>query len=693
MPDIVEPIRDTFWNVPHWAEIALYSSQALAMLALLYGLYRRFSLYRQGQPEWRFDRFGERIGRVLVYALGQLRLARQSYPGFMHLFMFWSFLVLFMGTILATVDHDIAASFLDFKLLQGWFYLLYESVLDVFGVLFLIGLSMAWYRRYVKGSVRLSYDWGWAFTLSSLFLINLTGFVVEAFRLAVVQPWWQLYSPVGYVMALLFTGVGMSEAAMRAVHLFFWCVHFALVALFIAGVPYTPLMHILTSPLNIFFSRLDPKSQTLRPIPDLEERESWGVGKLTDFSWKQLLDFDACTECGRCQIACPAWNAGTPLNPKRIVLDLRNHMLGTGGLPYSQIDGFANGFNEQARLGRELVGGVIKDEALWACTTCRACVYECPVFIEHVDTIVDMRRHLVMTEGRTPDTVSQGLRNLERAGNPWGYAPEDRVKWADGLNVPVLEDGEVEYLYWVGCAASYDQRNQRIARAFVRLMEAAGVDYAILGSEESCNGDPARRLGNEYLFKIIAESNIDILNSKKFKKIVTACPHCFNILGNEYEQFGGKYEVIHHSELLAELVASGRINPTRHVNEVITFHDSCYLGRYNGVFDAPRDVLASVPGVELREMPRSRERGLCCGGGGGGMWVEVHGEKRINEIRLREAQGVNPDTVASACPFCMFMFDLGVKVIGMDDKVELKDVAEVLAESALGPESEQGDES
>ncbi|HBY97814.1 MAG TPA: hypothetical protein DEP84_28385 [Chloroflexi bacterium] len=687
MPTTVEPIRDTFWNVPHWAEIALYTTMAVATLAMLYGLYRRLSLYRQGQPEWRFDHLPERVGRVLVYALGQLRLARQSYPGFMHLFMFWSFLVLLLGTTLATVDNDITLPFLHFKLLKGTFYLTYETVLDIFGLLFLVGLGMGWYRRYVKGSVRLGYDWGWAFTLGSLFLINLTGFVVEAFRIAVVRPWWQLYSPVGYVFSLLFTGAGMSEAAMRATHLFFWLAHFALVGLFLAAIPYTPLMHILTSPLNIFFSRLGGHPQALRPIPDLEQRESWGVGRLSDFSWKQLLDFDACTECGRCQIACPAWNAGTPLNPKRVVLDLRNHMLATGGLPSSQIGGFSDGdFNEQARLGQELVGCVIKDETLWACTTCRACVYECPVFIEHVDSIVDMRRHLVMTEGRMPDTVSQGLRNLERAGNPWGYAPEDRARWADGLNVPVLEDQEVEYLYWVGCAASYDQRNQRIARAFVRLMEAAGVDYAVLGSEESCNGDPARRLGNEYLFKVIAENNIEILNSKKFKKIVTACPHCFNILGNEYEPFGGRYEVIHHSQLLAELVASGRITASRHVDEIITFHDSCYLGRYNGVFDAPREILASVPGVELREMPRSRERGLCCGGGGGGMWVEIHGERRINEIRLREAQSVNPNTVASACPFCMFMFDLGVKVIGIDEDVELKDVAEVLAESALGPD-------
>jgi Fe-S oxidoreductase/nitrate reductase gamma subunit len=681
-----EPFRDNFWNVPESGKIALYVGMAMATLALLYGLMRRMSLYLQGRAVTRVDYLPERTGRFFVYVLGQLRIARQTFGGFMHVFIFWAFLVLLLGTTLATIDADFMEPF-GLKLLRSDFYLFYEVSLDIFGLLFLIGLGMGWYRRYVRGSVKLSYDGGWAFTLGLLFLINLTGFIVEALRLAVVQPEWAIYSPVGWIMGQGFLALGLSEGIMRGSHLVMWFAHFGLVAIFFGAIPYTPLIHIITSPLNIFFSRLarDPvMERTLLPIPDIEEQESWGAGKLSDFTWKQLLDFDACTECGRCQVACPAWNAGTALNPKHLVLNLRNQMLGEGGLPHSQIGGFDNGFRH-VELGAELVGEVILDETLWACTTCRACVYECPVFIEHVDSIIDMRRNLVMTEGRMPDTVSQALRNLERAGNPWGYPAADRMNWAKGLDVPVLEEGqEVEYLYWVGCASSFDDRNQRIARSVVQLLERAGVSYAVLGQAESCNGDPARRLGNEYLFQMMAQSAVDTLNTHRFKKVITSCPHCFHMTGNEFRQFGGNYDVVHHTEVLHNLIEEGHLKPEVAVEQEITYHDPCYLGRYNDVYDAPREVLASIPGVRLKEMPRSREKSMCCGGGGGGAWLEVTGERRINELRLEEAQSTGAGTVAAACPFCMIMFDAGARTIQGGDDLALQDVSELLLRS-LGP--------
>ncbi|HEX8683225.1 MAG TPA: (Fe-S)-binding protein [Ardenticatenaceae bacterium] len=688
LQQIEQPIRDNFWNVPEAAKIALYVGMAMATLALAYGLFRRMSLYFQGRPLNRLDHLPERVGRFFVYVLGQLRIARQSYGGFMHLFLFWSFLVLFMGTTLATVDADFMEPF-GLRLLKEQFYLFYEFTLDIFGLLFLLGLGMGWYRRYVRGSVKLSYDWGWAFTLGVLFLINLTGFIVEGFRLAVVQPWWQMYSPVGWLTGQLFLALGMTEGAMRGTHLFMWIFHFGLVGIFIGAIPYTPLMHILTSPLNIIFSRIEsrpPLERTLNPIPNIEEQEVWGVGKLSDFTWKQLLDFDACTECGRCQVACPAWNAGTALNPKHFVLDLRNRMLAEGGLPYSQIGGFEDGYNASAGLGLPLVGGVIKDETLWACTTCHACVYECPVFIEHVPSIMDMRRHLVMTEGRMPDTTAQTLRNIERAGNPWGYPARSRMDWAEGLDVPVLEEGqEVDYLYWIGCATSFDPRNQRIARSVVQLLNRAGVSYAILGQEESCNGDPARRLGNEYLYQTLVEGTIENLSQRRFQKIITNCPHCFHQFGNEYKAFGGDYEVIHHTELLDELVKAGDLKPKVAVNEEITYHDPCYLGRYNDVYDAPRELLASIPGVTLKEMPRSREKSFCCGAGGGNIFNEIHGNKRINEIRWQEAQSTGADTVAAACPFCVIMFDSAASGAEDGSNPGLQDVSELLLRS-LGEE-------
>ena len=683
-----EPFRDSLWNIPDWAVVVMYVSQAVGVLAMIYGFARRVGLYFEGKRDWRPDALGKRLRHTLVYAVGQAKLATQRFPGLMHALMFWAFVVLFMGTVLATIDQDIMELFFDAKLLRGSLYQFYEVTLDLFGLFFLIGLGMAFKRRYVDRSVRLSYDWGWGLMLGLLFAINLTGFLIEALRLAVVQPAWQGWSPVGYAMGLVFNALPLGEGALRGTHVALWLLHALLVMVFWGVLPYTPLVHLVTSPLNVFLARIEPRSQALRPIPNMEEAESWGAGSLGDFTWRERLMFDACTECGRCQVVCPAWNAGTPLNPKYIIVDLRNQMLAEGGLPHSAIGGFGEGYNPNIRPGAELVGEVISDDRLWSCTTCRACVYECPVFIEHVDVIVEMRRYLVMDQGRMPDSINLTLRNLERTHNPWGNPPSDRMKWAEGLDVPIMrEKQEAEYLYWVGCAASYDVRNQKIARAFVRLLQQAGVDFAVLGPEETCNGDPARRMGNEYLFQMMAERVIEKLNKYTFKKIVTACPHCFNVFKNEYPQFGGEYDVVHHSELLAELVAQGRLKPTRAVNEVLTFHDSCYLGRYNGILDAPREVLAAVPGVQLREMPRSRERGLCCGGGGAGVWNEPKGERRIEEIRLEEAMSLEPDTVASACPFCMIMFDSGAKTMGIEERVRLRDVAEVLAE-AVGVEEE-----
>jgi Fe-S oxidoreductase len=371
--------------------------------------------------------------------------------------------------------------------------------------------------------------------------------------------------------------------------------------------------------------------------------------------------------------------AGTPLNPKRVILDLRDYMTSqTGAL-------LANGNGHQTD-GRQMVGDVITRETLWSCTTCRACVYECPVLIEHVDTIVDMRRHLTLVMGDIPSTGALSLQNLTRAGNPWGQPPTARDQWARGLDVPLMADkGEVEVLWWVGCAGSYDERNQKISRALVKIFRAAGVDYAILGQEETCNGDPARRLGDEYTFQVLAQQNVETLQQYKFKRIVTACPHCFNTLSNEYPRFGGQWQVVHHSQLIHELMGDGRLKLGRARNERVTFHDSCYLGRYNGVYEAPREILNAIPGVTLAEMPRSRDQGLCCGGGGGGMWLEAHGKRRIQEIRLEEAEAVQPNVVASACPFCMTMFELGGKTLKFDEKnIQLKDIAELAAEAMDG---------
>jgi Fe-S oxidoreductase len=673
-----EPWRQNFWNIPYWAQIFLYLAMALAVLALLVGVYRRIQVWRAGQPTPGFDHLSQRLGRLARYAVAQVRLLGQRYPGVMHAAIFWAFLFLFAGTALATLDADVYSP-LSLKLLKGDFYLIYKTVLDLAGLAFVAGLALAIYRRYVTRPDRLGPTrlmGGFAFTLGLLLAINLSGLLVESLRLAVVRPPWAGYSVVGYPLSLGLGALGLDEATLRGLHLGMWFLHFGAVAAFVATLPYSTLFHLVTAPLNVFTSSLKPAGQ-LAAIEDIETAERLGAGRLADFTWPQLLSLDACTECGRCQAACPAHLAGMPLNPKRLVVDLRDYMAG-------QADGLSKK-SEPEEGGKEMVGDVIARNALWACTTCSACAGECPVLVNPMDAVVDMRRYLTLSWGDLPGPGALALQNLNRAGNPWGQPPTARDEWAKGLDVPRMADKrEADVLWWVGCAGAYDQRNQRVSRALASLFKAAGVDYAILGQEETCTGDPARRLGDEALFQTLARRNIATLQKYRFGRIVTACPHCFNTLRNEYPTLGGRWEVVHHSQFLSELLAAGRLKLSRPLEATVTFHDSCYLGRANGVYDAPRRVLNALPGASLAEMPRSRESGLCCGGGGGGMWLEVHGERRIQELRLEEAAATKPAVVASACPFCLLMFDLGGKTLKFDDKgIQIEDIAELAAEAMV----------
>ncbi len=654
------PFRDTFWNVPFWAELALYVGAVVAVGIFAVGLWQRMKFWRQGTPESRFDRIPERVWFLITEALGQARILSQAYPGVMHAIMFWGFLVLFLGTVLATIDYDITLPLFGYKLLKGHFYLFYKVVLDFFGLFFVIGLGMALYRRYAVRPGRIDPTARFARVLGLLFLLNVTGFIVEATRIAAVKPGWGPWSPVGYAMAQGLLAVGMGEGVLRGIHLGTWLFHAGLALGFIAAIPYSYLLHLITTPLNAFFVKLVPRGEITR-ISNLEEAETFGVSRIEEFSWKRRLDFDACTECGRCQDVCPAHMAGTKLSPKRVILKLRDHMHGA--------------------LPGPIHGSLIDAEEVWACTTCMACVHECPAFIDIVDTILDLRRYLTLSEGALPSTARQSLQNIQRAGNPWGLAPADRLKWAEGLDVPVIEERQpVEYLYWVGCSASYDRRNQAIARAVVRILKAAGVSFAVM-QEERCHGEVARRLGEEYLYQTLQQENIENIKKYSFKKILAHCPHCFNTIKNEFPQFGGHFQVLHHSVVIRELIRERRIRPTKPVPETITFHDSCYLARYNGIAEAPREVLSAVPGVRLVEMPRSRGRGLCCGGGGGHMWMEVPAKKRVNVIRVEEALAVKPDAVGTACPFCLAMIDLGRKVKGVEETLQVKDVSELVAES------------
>ena len=654
------PFRDTFWNVPGWAQVALYVGAVVAVTVFVYGLAQRVRLWRGGRPEHRFDRIPERIALVLKHALGQARTLSQAYPGVMHAMVFWGFLALFMGTVLATIDYDITLPFFDYKLLRGPFYLAYEAVLDLFGLFFVLGLGMALWRRFVLRPDRIDPTARFAGLLALLLVINVTGFVMEACRLAAVRPAWAPWSPVGWALGQGMLAAGMSESALRATHLSVWLFHAAVSLAFVAIVPYSYFVHLLTTPLNIFFAKLGPRGE-IPAIANLEAAENLGVSKLEEFSWKRRLDFDACVECGRCQAVCPAHMAGTALSPKQVIVKLKRHMHG--------------------ELPGPIHGELIRPEELWACTTCMACVEECPAFIDIVDTIIDLRRYLALSEGALPSTAPQSLQNIQRAGNPWGLPAGERLAWAHGLDVPVMEPGkEVEYLYWVGCSASYDRRNQAIARAVVKILRAAGVSFGVM-QEERCHGEVARRLGEEYLYQTLQQENIKAINRYRFRKVITHCPHCFNTIKNEFPQFGGTYEVLHHSQVIDELIRAGRIKPTKALDATFAFHDSCYLGRYNGILEAPRSVARSVPGLRVVELPRNRARGLCCGGGGGHMWMEVKSKKRVNLIRVEEILEAKVDTVGTGCPFCLAMLDLGRKVKGADETLQVKDVSELVAES------------
>lgn len=664
------PERINLWNMPGWAQPLVYLVHAVCLLIFLAALYRRLHLWwAVGRPEVRWDHLPQRLGRTLLYVLGQRKVIREPTGGLAHASLFWGSVIFFIGTTLAFIDADL------FKFLRGEIYLVYEFVLDLFTLLSLLGMGVLAWRRYAARPPQLSYGRRFDLAMAWLAVLIVTGWMLESFRLAVQRPPWGWASFMGWILAQAWIAMGFGEGILRPIHQATWAFHAALAGLTYLFIPVGFLVHIISSTLNVFFARLDRPNGALAPIPDLETAERLGIGTLRDLTWVQLLNGEACTECGRCQAVCPAYAAGTPLNPKQVVLDVRNtlHALAPPTLnPFAPLQ-----IRDDAVA---LVGAVTPKEAIWACTTCYACVAECPVLIEHVDLIVGMRRYLTLMEGDVPAALSNTFRNTERAGNPWGQRGS-RMAWAQGLSVPVMaEKGEAEVLFWVGCAGAFDPAGQRTARAIVRLLQAAGVDFAVLGEEETCTAEWARRAGHEAMYVAATEAILETMRAYRFRLLLTMCPHCYNTFKNEYPQFGGRFEVAHHTEFLARLLAEGRLRPRRDLGRRVTFHDSCYLGRYNGVFEAPRAVLARS-GARLVEMGRSRERGFCCGAGGAQVWMDTPQARPVHLQRLEEAMGLNPEAVAVACPFCNLMLTSAAQTKGVAERLPVRDVAEFLAEA------------
>jgi Fe-S oxidoreductase len=483
------------------------------------------------------------------------------------------------------------------------------------------------------------------------------------------------WAPMGHLTAKLITGLGWEPNTIHTVSISSYFIHITVILGFLNFLPLGKHFHIITAIPNVFMRNLKPYG-ALNPI-NLEDESAttFGIDKINEFSWKDVMDMYTCTECGRCTEQCPAYNTNKPLNPKQFLMELKE-------FSYHHTPEIVEGSPEDKEkvFSTTLVPNVIDPEILWSCTTCRACEEACPVFIEYVQKIVDMRRHLVLMRGEFPAEAQATLRNIENNGNPWGIGFDERAVWAKDLGVPSLkEKPEVEVLYWVGCAGSFDDRNKKVSTALVKILQEAKIDFAILGPEETCTGDPARRIGNEYLFQSLAKQNIETLSRYKFKTVLAQCPHCFNTIKNEYPQFGGNYEVIHHTDYIQRLIEQEKIKPVKELKEKLTYHDSCYLGRYNQVYDSPRNIVKSIPGVDYQEAEISRERGRCCGAGGGRMWMEERLGSRVNHKRLEDLQTVQPETIASACPFCMTMLTDAAR----DKHVEIKtkDVAELVAES------------
>jgi Fe-S oxidoreductase len=649
----------------------------IAVSATLFAVRVRFLLGLVGAaaPLQRSGDVERRVRNEATIVVGQRKLLQRLGPGLIHAFIFWGFLVLAPTILIALIGVVDKHSTLPWLGHQGWFALL----ADIFATLVLIGCAGAVWIRKVQRPERLegSHLGEADLILALIATIASTLLLWQACRIALgLNEWPAGWAPVSDLLSNLFADNGLTRVFERV---FVW-LHVCTILFFLAYLPRSKHLHILSAAFNVWFGRTGAGGR-LEPLrfddPDVPEDEiRFGAGTAADLTWKQVLDTFSCTECGRCQDACPAFATGKVLSPKLVIMGLRDQLFADG----AAIVAARGGDGDPPELA-SLVPSAVPEESIWDCVTCGACVQACPVSIEHVDHIVDLRRHMVMVESSFPSESEPMLRDVERAGNPWGKAQSERADWAAELGVRVLEPGDPapEYLYWVGCATSFDDRARRTGEATARLLQKAGVDFAILGPREACTGDPARRIGNEYVFQAYAEQNVETLNEAGVTKVVTGCPHCFNTLGNEYPDFGGRYEVVHHSQLLARLVAEGKLTPQRDQGLSITYHDSCYLARHNDVLAPPRDLVAAVG--EPVEMERSAKRTFCCGAGGAHMWMEER-NKPINENRVREAAGTGAQTLAVACPFCTVMLDDGVQSAGAELRVA--DVATLLEEAIGG---------
>jgi Fe-S oxidoreductase/nitrate reductase gamma subunit len=644
----------------------------LAVSALSFW-WRHYRLWCLGKEENRSDQGAIRLKTLLAVTFGHVRFWKELYPGTMHFLIFWGAILIFLGKIVRLFSYPVGLTNPPQSIFK------YASfVSEIGGLLVIIGGCMAVYRRYIVKPSRLEtkptntliYCWG--------AVLLMTGYLVKGYRIATVgidiPSDWLSWTPVSYMVSrfiLILPSEPLNE-------LLVWhrvLIHALPAFLFFAYVfiTRTPLQHFFLSPINIYFRNLKLKG-VLAPIPNFEEAETFGVREISEFTWKQLLDLEACTNCGRCQDVCPAHLSEKPLSPRRMTQNLKDHLRREGpkllATPPDQ------------RQPEAIMETTVSEDELWACTACMACEEACPVYVEQIVRNIDLRRYLVLVKTKFSSEVRLTLKNLQTNNNPWGMSRGVRAEWTKGLEIKTFaEVTDPEILFWVGCCGSFDARNQRVATSMVKILQACEVRFGILGNKEGCCGDPARRIGNEYLFQTIAEANIEILKGYGVKKILTLCPHCFHTLKNEYPQLGGKFQVIHHTQFLTELLTSGKLKLTKPINKVTTYHDSCYLGRGNQIYKAPRRILHAIPGLKLVEMERHGNRSFCCGAGGGRMWMEEKIGMRINQIRTDQAIEVNAELIGTACPYCLTMLGDGIKEKGKAETMAAYDLSELVDQS------------
>jgi len=713
---ITEPSREILWNVFPWGMI-IYIIAVLIMAYMVYTVIRRYKMWHLGKDDPRIkgnlsERWKAFIKTAIIDGILHRKFMgmfdnmghrpskpgdcqpKEWYPGLMHFLIAIGCILLLVGTAMDVFAHYV------YDFLINGVYFWHSLFVDIGGLMALIGVIMAFIRRYGQKPQRLDNKTGDLMALLAIILIVVSGFILEGLRVAanelVEHPAWSHWSPGGFLLAEYFKQ--FSQSSLLVWHRLIWWAHSLIVFGFLIYISCTfnRLWHIVLSPLNVFWRNLGPRG-AMNPI-DLENSTSFGISKIEGYTWKNILDMDACTRCGRCQDNCPAHLSGKPLSPKKVLQSLKEEWLKkapalmaaqakaavkTEGAAASEAPAEPAPVAETEE--KPLIGGVVETDAIWNCTTCFACQEVCPVWAEPMAKMGEMRRNLVLEQASIPETAEGALRSIEDRGHPWRGTLMTRTSWMEGLEVPTLaEKPDAEILYWVGCTEALEDRSIKVAQATVKLLKMAGVNFAVLGDEESCCGDPARRLGNEYLYQMQANRNIEVLNNYKVKKILTGCPHCFNTLKNEYPQFGGNYEVIHHSEFILQLFKEGKLKVSKGPSARVTYHDPCYLGRYNNIFEAPREILSYIPELDLVEMDRNRERNFCCGAGGGHMWLEEQkvGE-RINVMRTEQALSTKATVVATACPYCLQMFQDGIKTKAVEETLKVMDFTEILASSAV----------